>query len=78
MRYYSQYEVEQILEYLYERQAAWVRPELRKRCRPLLETAEMIADLKEAGFEAIALELGKRRDGDRDGCKGECLQGKEG
>jgi hypothetical protein len=72
VKYYSQIEVEKLLEYLFERQSARVKPELRSKCGPLQETAELIADLKESSFVVMSLELGKRRETRSDRCDGEC------
>lgn len=72
MKYYSQLEVQEILGMMYERQAATVRPELRRACAPLIEGADFIIDFRESGYEALAVELGKTRRPERRDCDSEC------
>jgi hypothetical protein len=72
VKYYSQIEVEKILEYLYERQSARVKPELRRSCGPLQETAELIIRFKESSFESMTVDLGMTSRPSSEECGGEC------
>jgi hypothetical protein len=77
VKYYSQIEVEKMLEFLYERQAARVKPDNRADCGALEELADLIIDLKESSFEVMSLELGKKQASGAnkcDGCKEECVR----
>ncbi len=65
-------EVQGILGMKYERQAAMVRPELRRACTPLIERTDFIIDFRESGYETFAIELCKTRMPECRDFDGEC------
>ena len=77
MDIHDRLQVEKLLELLYERQAARVRPEMRHRCGPLQETAELIIRFKEMAIEDLSKDLGMDDPAACDECGGECHDVKE-
>lgn len=67
-------EFEKWLEWLYERQLMRVRPEMRDRCGPILETRELLLQVKEQNMEALTLIMQRPSLLERDcaGCEGNC------
>lgn len=72
MKYWSQLEVEKMLEILYERQAAYVIPEMRKKSCLLGETSSLLLDLKESSAEEFIREMGRPLVSVKEQCDGDC------
>lgn len=77
MDIHDRLQVEKLLELLYERQAARVRPELRHVCGPLQETAALIIRFKETALEDIARDMSMDDRPACEECGGECHKMKE-
>lgn len=60
MKYWSQLEVEKILEYLYDRQVARVSPDEVESNGPIQETRELMMRLQLDNYELLNIELGNR------------------
>ncbi len=72
MKYWSQAEVEEMFEYLYQRQAVYIRSDKRDQCDMLQEAADLVIDIRESGFEAIDLERGRTMYQKKRRCSGKC------
>lgn len=77
MDIHDRLQVEKLLELLYERQAARVRPELRHCCGPLQETAALIIRFKETALEDLSKEMSMDDPPYCEECGGECHKQKE-
>lgn len=72
MKYWSQLEVEKIFEILYERQAAHIKPEMRKKSCILAETEELLLRFKEKSANDVIQEIGVSGIEIKEQCDGNC------
>jgi len=74
MKYYSQLEVEKLLECLYDRQCATVPPEQVEDCGPIQETRTLMLKFSQDNAETLDLELWNNEPKPNRRCNGNCRE----